>query len=385
MKKINVGISVFAVQGAQLWSNGINQNLAFLVLLLQSSPQVGRVFLLNGGNLDHIPVEMGFDGLDAPLVKPQDVTHELDVVIEMGAQLPLEWLLHVRALGVKIITFFVGHTYADNAESPMFDGPSGQIFNGTPWHEIWTLPHHMKASGPLLRTVSRVPVCAMPHIWSPLFIQRQIDQVEQDGHRFGYQPNAKPNAGENRRGWRTAIFEPNISVVKSCFIPMLVCEQAFRLEPQSVSTMMVMNTLQMKEHPTFNRFAINLDLTQQSKATYEPRVAFVECMAVHKMDAVVSHQWECEMNYLYYDALYGGYPLIHNSDYLKAAGVGIHYPDFEASAGGRALLDAWHKEPDFWDDYKRAGAAFLGDLSPTHPANVEAFVKRLQHTVEGQA
>ena len=382
MKKINVGISVFVVQGAQLWSNGLNQNLAFLVMLLQQSPQVGKVFLLNGGDLEHLPADMGLDGFGAPLVKPSDVTHELDVVIEMGAQLPLPWLHHVRALGVKIITFFVGHTFADNAEAPMFDGPSGQIFNGTPWHEIWTLPHHMKASGPLLRTVSRVPVFAMPHIWSPLFIQKQIDVVERDGHHFGYQPHVS-TGGVDRPGWRTAIFEPNISVVKSGFIPMLVCEQAYRLDQRSVSMMMVMNTVQMKEHPTFNRFAINLDLTRHHKATYEPRVAFVECMAQQKMNAVVSHQWECGLNYLYYDTLYGGYPLIHNSEYLAADGIGIYYPHFEASTGGRVLLEAWRQEPEFWDDYKKTGAAYLRRLSPSHPDNVDAFVKRLQFSVEG--
>lgn len=381
MKKINVGISIFPVQGAQLWSNGLNQNLAFLVLLLQQSPQVGRVFLLNGGALDHMPEAMGLNGLEAPLVKPEDVTFELDVVIEMGAQLPLEWLRHVRALGVKIITFFVGHTYADNAEAPMFDRPSGQIFNGTPWHEIWTLPQFMKSSGPLLRTVSRVPVFSIPHIWSPLFIQQHVDVVEKGGHQFGYQART----GADRPGWRTAIFEPNISVGKNCFIPMLVCEQAYRLDQRSVSMMMVMNTVHMKEHPTFNRFAINLDLTRHHKASYEPRVAFVECMTQQKMDAVVSHHWEWGLNYLYYDTLYGGYPLIHNSEYLKAGGVGIFYPDFEASAGGHALLDAWNQEPEFWDDYKKAGAAYLSKLDPVRPENVDAFVKRLQHTTEGQS
>ena len=143
-------------------------------MLLQQSPQVGKVFLLNGGDLEHLPADMGLDGFGAPLVKPSDVTHELDVVIEMGAQLPLPWLHHVRTRPgrQRIITFLsVGHTYADNAEAPMFEGPSGQIFNQyRPGMNIWTLPHHMKASGPLLRTVSRVPVFAVPHIWSPLFI-----------------------------------------------------------------------------------------------------------------------------------------------------------------------------------------------------------------------
>jgi len=84
----------------------------------------------------------------------------------------------------------------------------------------------MKSSGPLLRTVSRVPVFAVPHIWSPLFIQGQIDQVEKDGHRFGYQPHVS-SPGADRPGWRTAIFEPNISVVKSCFIPMLCASRHF--------------------------------------------------------------------------------------------------------------------------------------------------------------
>lgn len=381
MKKINVGISVFVVQGMQLWSNGVNQNLAFLIMLLKQAPQVGRVFLLNGGDAESLPAEMGLDDFDAPLVRPQDVTYEIDVVIEMGAQLPLEWLRHVRALGAKIITFFVGHTYADTIEAPMFEGPSGHIFNGTPWHEIWTLPHHMKTSGPLLRTVSRVPVFALPHIWSPLFIQKQIDQVEQMGQHFGY----VPRTGTDRLGWRAAIFEPNISVVKSCFIPMLVCEQAFRLDQRSVSMMMVMNTLQMKEHLTFNRFAINLDLTKQNKASYEPRLPFVNCMVEQKIDAVVSHQWECELNYLYYDALYGGYPLIHNSTYLKADGIGLYYPDFEASVGGEVLLQAWRQEPEFWDDYKKTGAEYLRKLSPSRPNNVEAFVKRLQCVMEGQS
>lgn len=380
MKKINVGISVFAVEGAQLWANDTHQNLAFLVMLLQQSPRVGKIFLLNGGDRSGWPSGMRLPELDVPLVLPQEVTFELDTVIEMGAQLSLEWLRHMRALGAKIITFFVGQNYADNAESPIFAQASGYLFNATPWHEVWTLPQYMKSSAPLLRTIARVPVLAMPEIWSPVFLQRQIDQVEKNGHRFGYQAHPALASGITRPAWRMAIFEPNISVVRSCFIPMLICEQAFRLEPQAVNLMMVMHSMHMKEHPTFHRFAIHLDLTRQHKASYEPQVSFVEAMALHKMDAVISHQWECGLNYLYYDTLYGGYPLIHNSPYLKADGIGFYYPDFEAVRGARSLLEAWRREPDSWADYKQTGAAFLRRLDPLHPENVDAFVQRLTHS-----
>ena len=375
--KINVGISVFATPGANIWSSGINQNLAFLVLLLRRSPNVAKVYLLNGGDSGQLPPGLGFEGLDAVLVRPAEVTHELDVVIELGAQLPLEWLQHVRALGTRIVAFFVGNTYANLCEGPMFGQPGGSKFHNTPWHEVWILPHHAKTCLPMLKTVARVPVFTMPHLWSPLFLERQIKQLEQGGHHFGFQP-ADSKAG--RRGWRMAIFEPNISVVKNCVIPMLVCEQAYRLQPESVARMMVMNSFHMKEHPTFNRFAANLDLTRDGKASYEPSISFAECMAEQTMDAVVAHHWECGLNYAYYDALHGGYPLIHNSSFLQNAGVGLSYPGFAAAAGGDVLLEAWHRELGFWDDYRRHGVDHLQSLAPTHPDNIQTVMARLLHS-----
>lgn len=372
--QISIGISVFATQGANIWNSGVNQNLAFLVLLLRNSPHVGKVYLLNGGDSEILPPDLAFDDLDAPLVRPHQVTHDLDVVIEMGAQLPLEWLLHVRALGTRIVTFFAGHTYADQSETPMFGRPGGATFRDTPQHEVWTLPQHETTCQPMLKTIARVPVLTMPHLWSPRFIDRQTTQLKQRGHHFGYRHAEGKSA---RPGWRVAIFEPNISVVKNCFIPMLVCDQAYRLQPESVARMMVMNTFHMKEHATFNRFASHLDLTREGKASYEPRIAFAECMAEHSMDAVVAHHWECGLNYAYYDTLHGGYPLIHNSSFLKDAGVGFYYPGFSASAGGRALLDAWSHEPEFWDDYRHKCETYLQRLAPAHPKNVQAFMSRL--------
>lgn len=375
--QINIGISVFATQGASIWNSGINQNLAFLVLLLRNSSHVGKVYLLNGGDSEKLPVGLGFDGLDALLVRPHEVTYDLDVVIEMGAQLPLEWLRHVHALGTRIVTFLVGHTYSGQCEGPMFGQPGGATFHDTPWHEVWILPHHAKTCEPMLKTITRVPVLSMPHLWSPIFLDRQIAQLNQRGHHFGYRHGAAEAA---LSGWRVAIFEPNISVVKNCFIPMLVCDQAYRLQSDSVTRMMVMNTFHMKEHPTFNRFASHLDLTRDGKASYEPRIAFADCMAEHAMDAVVAHHWECGLNYAYYDALHGGYPLIHNSNFLRDASVGFYYPGFSAKAGGSTLLNAWSQEPGFWDDYRRQCATYLQRLAPTNPENIQAFMKRLLST-----
>jgi len=378
MKKINVAISIAIGDDTSIWNSGLNQNLAFMVLLLRRMSMVDKVFLVAVGGPAQLPKSLGFEELGAPLVRPDDVTYQVDLVIEMGVSLPLEWLRHVRALGCRIVTLLVGHSYPAQAEVPIFDRGGGPAFIGTPWHELWTLPQHMKTSAPLLRTVGRVPVHEVPHIWSPMFLERQIRAVEQSGHIFGFMP--RPG-----KAWRVAIFEPNISVVKACFIPMLVCDAAYRKERAAVGLMMVMNTFHMKEHVTFNRFALHLDLTRDGKASYEPRLAFAECMAVQKMDAVVAHHWECGLNYAYYDALYGGYPLVHNSEFLRAAGMGFFYPGFAAIQGGEALLDGWRREQGYWEGYRREARAYLRKLLPDDEANVRAYTDRIASLLGGPA
>jgi hypothetical protein len=42
-------------------------------------------------------------------------------------------------------------------------------------------------------------------------------------------------------------------------------------------------------------------------------------------DVVLSHQWENGLNFLYIDALYLRYPLVHNSPYFKECGY--YYPE----------------------------------------------------------
>jgi hypothetical protein len=378
MKPITVAISILPTATTHIWANGLNQNIAFLVMLLQRIPFVGKTYLLNCGNVDELPPTLSFEGVPAALVKPKDITHEVDLVIEMGGALPVEWVRHVRALGVKVVSLLVGNSYSAQAELPMF-GRDATAFTVTPVDEIWTLPQHMKTSAPMLRTVSRAPVLEVPHIWSPFFLDKQIAAVTAAGQRFGFDPARRVGAP-----WRLAIFEPNISVVKSSFIPMLVADAAYRRERDAVGLMMVMNSFQMKDHPTFNRLATHLDLTRDSKASYEPRVAFAECMASASMDAVVTHQWENALNYLFYDALHGGYPLVHNSEMLKDRGVGFYYPHFDAGLGGEALLQAWRQPPDFWDDYRTRAAAFLATVSPEHEENIRAYASRMTALLEAR-
>jgi hypothetical protein len=378
MNLLNIGISISSTESSNIWNNGINQNIAFLGMLLRKSPVVGKVWFVHSGEAATLPPGMQFDGIDIPIVKPQDVTHEIDILIEMGAILPLEWMRRIHARGAKIVCFGVGHNYNQVAETAVFPAKNIGIHlpDASLRVETWGLPQHTKSCTPMMKTLTRKPVIEMPHIWSPYFLDKTIRDAEAKGHEFGFDP---AKFGEAKEGWKVAIFEPNISVVKNYLVPMLLCDQAYRTEPEAIQMMWVMNSFHMKEHPTFLRFALNLDLTQHHKASYEGRLLFTSVMAEHGFHAVVAHHWECGLNYAYYDALYGGYPLIHNSVFLEKAGVGIYYPGFSAGEGSKALIDAWRQPVEYWQDYKQKAADYLQTLHPETPENIRIFTERLLH------
>jgi hypothetical protein len=375
-KSLNVGITICVTPDLNIWSNGINQNIGLLVLCLSKSEHVNRIFLVNGGNYGRLPDDLCFPGLDVELVWPQDVTDLLDVVVEMGAILPIEWMRHAHACGVRFCCFGVGHNYSAVAELFAMGKGSGIYLSDPSLRtETWGLEQHELTCSPMMETLTRKPVFNMPHLWSPVFLERSLAHRGQSSADFGF--SASSLSTVRKKGWRAAIFEPNIAVGKNCFIPILACEHAYRLDAQSIDHMMVMNSASMASHQTFFRFALNLDLNRDQKASYEPRCVFAQIMVEYQMNCVVTHQVEWGQNYLYYDALYGSYPLFHNSTFLKQAGVGLYYDGFSALEAGFLIRDAARFENDFWQDYKMKADQFLWTLDPENPRNIDAFSKRI--------
>lgn len=212
MKRAHVGISISLDTDTSVWSNGLTQNLLLLARLLQHSPLVGQVTLLNIGSAEWLPAEAILAGMDFAIEKPEDLTHELDLVIEFGVCLPPPWVRRVRALGTRVVAMLVGTAYVSQVENSLFGRAGGSVFLGSEWDEVWLLPQHMKTNASMLRTIVRAPVVEMPHIWSPAFMQPDIDDAAARGEPFGFEHSpGKP--------WRVAIFEPTSACSKARSFP----------------------------------------------------------------------------------------------------------------------------------------------------------------------
>jgi hypothetical protein len=132
--------------------------------------------------------------------------------------------------------------------------------------------------------------------------------------------------------------------------------------------------LHMKDHPTFVHFARSLDIVNHGLASFEGRFPMYEYMA-NFGDCVVSHQWENAQNYIYYEALYGGYPLVHNSPLLKD--YGYYYPEFDTQEGGRTLLRAFEEHDANLGAYDSRSKVLLNQLDVNNPVNIDIYTTEL--------
>ncbi|TDV33693.1 uncharacterized protein DUF2827 [Paraburkholderia caballeronis] len=360
---LKVGVSLFVRKGGQsLWENGIFQNCLFLVMLLRKVPSVSEVYLvIGGGDGDCDDARRLVEDAPAPLIDMSDAAARLDLMIEMSAQLDRAWVERFRDRGGRVVSMRVGNDYVIDVERMVFNRPHALLIHRTPYHEVWTLPEYATTCAPYYRGAMRAPVRIVPHLWSPLVLDRAAARLPAD-RPFGYRPG--------RRRWRAGIFEPNLCMVKTSPLPMLCCEAAHRADPDLLEHVWVYNTLKMKDHPGFSAFARSLDIVRHGIASFEGRFPFYEVMGGY-VDAVVAHQWENAQNYLYYEALHGGYPLVHNSPLI--GGCGYRYHDFDCEEGGRALRDAFVRHDAELGRYRETARAFLRTLHPEDEGNVRAY------------
>jgi hypothetical protein len=364
-RKLRVGVTLHLRENQSLWENGIFQNCAFLVQLLNRSPRVKRAVLVNAGTV-RVPAEaMMLEGTGLSIIGLAEALQSLDVVIEMSELLPDEWASQFRARGGRYVWMRVGNDYVIDIERSMYGRPAASVLGNKQYDAVWTLQQYEHIAHDYFELSVRAPVRILPHLWTPYFFDRGIAKLPKDV-KFGYQPG--------RPRWRICMFEPNVCLVKTSYFPMLVCEEAYRRKPSMVEVVRILNTWHMKDLHVFVTFARTLDIVNHGAASFEGRYPTFDYMA-HHGDCIVSHQWENAQNYIYYEALYGGYPLIHNSPLIKD--YGYYYPDFDCAEGGAVLVRAFEQHDANLDAYKEKGKQLLREVDTANPVNVETYTREL--------
>ena len=311
---------------AALWSSGVVQNVVFLALLLQRLPDVVSCDLVvcPYGLAGHaLAARFGLGAIDEA-----DAVERLDLIVELGARGASQTMRRFRDRGGKLVSYVAGNVMAMNFEAVASGAPHGEIMSEAGFDAVWITPQHWRMCRSYAALTRSPNVEPAPHIWSPVILRQSAARL---GRPLFRPPG--PRSGPARIG----VFDPNVNVLKTFHLPLLACEEAFRQAPEKIDRVLMFSAEHLKGVPHFEEFCAATELARSGRLFAQARHPLAAMLGDH-VDAVVSHQWENGLNYLYWDVLYAGYPLVHNAPEL--AGVGFYWRDFDPKDGGRALLEA---------------------------------------------
>jgi hypothetical protein len=339
-----------------LFSNGLNQNIIIfyrLFALLGYKP-----YLLVNGPMDNNKMPAAFQDLrwitiEKFIQKPLKVKAMLEIGLNMSNK--VRDVLHM--MGARVLKIYLGNSLNIDTEFSMTN--SDVILHAPGDVDMVLTSPHYSSQMEYLAGINRVPldkVGIAPYVWDPMIINC-YEEVTFSGQVEDI-----------------VIVEPNISFQKCCVIPLLICEKYY-LEHGFKGNVHVYNTDKYNEGSNFFKNILeNLALWRDGRIVLHGRHSITDILKEHPSSALLCHQTSNEYNYMYFECLHMGFPLIHNS--YAWSTMGFYYENDSLKGGVEALIAA------FAGASAEKGHKIMYDHSIYNPAVQEAWVRLLEGVVE---
>jgi len=341
-----------------LFETGVRQTAVFLYKLLrQASVEAFLVYGPGEREVKHDPREFG---VDPSHVLPflENCSHVVTVSRKMTDQERHDY----RTSGASSVLLKCAPTTLATMQQLCARTDVGaESYEDRGWYdEVWIMPHVVKTQLRWCELVYKSPVKVVPHIWDPTFVpqgygyKRQVDQL-----------------------FRIAVMEPNESVTRTAHWPLMVVARGLE-RTSMIGQVSVLNAAHLKDDTHFMAFVDRLGLYDNSarlRTHLHGRLVGPSWFR-DNADVLVTHSWENDMHYTMFEALWGGYPVVHSSKLMETHGY--YYPTFDASSGGIQLARACAIDSGRHDPERTVAQfkEFMPDLQ-----NATAFVDKLSKIV----
>jgi hypothetical protein len=333
---LKIGITVNIPENLKdFYSNGIQQNCLYLYELLTN---IGYDVWLIINNETNISVLKSIDFYEFKYLTIENIfSYDLNVLFSMGVSFSQMLNISLQNIGTKLIYYMCGNNYLIDSEVILYSQHTPRNIcygNEQVYDEIWCIPQMYKQNKYYCEIIQKTKCIQIPFIWSPMSIKfiTSILNLKDDSTLYYKKKESK-----------IGIFEPNMSVMKWSLPCLLITENTHRTY-NNIKHVYVTNLNKPKESKEsktnhfnmdqFNNMCRSLDLFKEKKISSEGRYITLDFMSKY-CDIVVSHQWENNLNYLYFDLAWMGWPILHNANLCKD--IGYYYEEFNYYEGSEKL------------------------------------------------
>jgi len=351
------------------WANGLQQNIVFLYELLERIDGVECLYITPEPQKHPLGKKHKGVLLKDFLVDNSEV---LDVLIVAGFDLLPEMLNSLRSRNprLKVILLHYGNKLMDDIHHSVCGPTLHKTPLDKPNHlsEIWISPQHSFGASYISAYYNHSSVKVAPYIWDPFFIQSTASDLKKE--------ELNPFFTADKVD-RVCIFEPNISFVKSCIVPVMMCEHLEQVDPGLLKRVNVFCCEKLRKNPFFDKLMNHLRMVEADPSMCYFNNRWGTSRAIAKFGGtIVSHQLYNDLNYIYFEALYLGLPLIHNSETLMD--YGYYYPDCDVHMGALQIKNAILNHSNCFTKYKGDVQKLLHKYSPYNLTNISIYQSMLE-------
>jgi hypothetical protein len=383
MKKLKIGVTLALKSHKEsIWTNGMKQNVLMFVHMLKNSKNNYQVCILNTIDLkeDKDPKPNYLDDIDIYFF--DDKYMDMDLIFMMGAQVHESKILKFKEnKNKRYVAYKCGNNYILNTEKVLFEENTKKYIEyETTFDEVWYIPQQHENNYGFFRTVYRTESIMVPFIWHHKFILNSVKEIEKSFQEGKYKKGYKYVPNKERK--TIGVMEPNINIVKYALIPSLIAEESYRTDigKEKIDALMITNAEKLKTNYEFMAIIKTFDLYKDNRISAESRYQTAFMLTQH-LDVLICHQVMNPLNYLYLDAAFLGYPVIHNAELCKD--LGYFYEGSDTLTGSKLLNYVLTEHDNNLVEYHEKNDVVLQRYHADNQSIVETYDKMISNLYNG--
>lgn len=383
MKNLKIGITLALKSYSEsIWTNGMKQNVLMFAHMLKNSKNNYEVCILNTIKLEDEKTPKPNYLSDLEVYFFDDKYMEMDLIFMMGAQVHESKILKFKEdKNKKYVAYKCGNNYIINTEKVLFEENKKKFIEyETTFDELWYIPQQHETNFGFFTTVYRTDAIMVPFIWHHKFLLQSVKDIEKSHSEGKYKKGYKyvPHKEQKTIG----VMEPNINIVKYALIPSLIVEESYRSDigKEKIRSLMITNAEKLKSNYEFMGIVKSFDLFKDKKISAESRYQTAFILTQH-LDVLVCHQVLNPLNYLYLDAAFLGYPVLHNAPLCKD--LGYYYEGSDTVEGSKQLNYILTEHDNNLTEYHERNDEVLQRYHADNEMLVETYDKMIYNLFNG--
>lgn len=383
MKNLKIGITIGLRDNKEsIWTNGIKQNVLILTRLLKNSGENYEIKLLNTIEVDWSE-KPGYLK-DVEICTFKDSFMEMDLLIVMGAQVSNAELKKFKESdpNKRVVSYKCGNNYVITMENILFkEEEEGKVHQfEDSFDEVWYIPQQDEVNRGYYHTLYRTNSLIVPFLWHNQYLLEALTDIEVGFKNGQFKKDYRYRIGKEKK--RIGVMEPNLNIVKFSLIPAMIAEECYRGETgkKLIEKLMLTNSEKIAKNKEFLGIISTFDLYKDNKISSESRYQTAYILSQY-IDVLVCHQILNPLNYLYLDAAYMGYPVLHNAPMCKD--LGYYYEGSDTVDGAKKLDYILTKHDENIDKYNDRNDKALMRYYADNPKLVKTYDRLIHNLFNG--